>query len=256
MGICKGGAPIDNLEQWKDVAPPKNPEKQWVDERSAMELARAWLEKAPAAMPPEVVAVLRSHPDFSAIRSWIAEPEALQRFDDFPGEPRNTDLAVKVDDEAGAYLLSVEGKADEPFGETIERTLDAARTRLAANPRSNGVRRITQLLEAIVGSPDCERYGNLRYQLLTATAGALCEAERKGCRRAVVLIHEFLTRKTDDQKHDSNAADLDRFVADLSGGHVNRVVPGQLFGPFFVPGYPLTSTRIALYLAKVVRNIR
>jgi hypothetical protein len=41
---------------------------------------------------------------------------------------------------------------------------------------------------------------NLPYQLLTATAGTLREAELRHSTKAILVIHEFRTPKTDDEK--------------------------------------------------------
>jgi hypothetical protein len=66
------------------------------------------------------------------------------------------------------------------------------------SPGSNGITRIEQLAAAVLGPwrKGEPPIGNLHYQLLTATAGALCEAERRGFDRSMLLVHEFHTAKT------------------------------------------------------------
>jgi hypothetical protein len=64
----------------------------------------------------------------------------------------------------------------------------------------------------------------IRYQLLTACAGALCESERRGYNRVLMLVHEFVTDKTSDKNHHRNAADLDAFVKFLSKGAIATVI--------------------------------
>lgn len=98
--------------------------------------------------------------------------------------------------------------------------------------------------------------GELRYQLLTACAGALCEAERRGYSRALMLVHEFVTDKTSDEKHRLNAADLSAFVRRLSGGRTKEIPNGDIRGPFSVPGAPLLQADVQLYVGKVSRNLR
>ena len=71
----------------------------------------------------------------------------------------------------------------------------------------------------------------------------------------MLLIHEFHTDKTDDTKHRENTEDLNRFMAILSGGALSTINEGQLYGPFFVPGKPLLSARVGLYIGKVVRRL-
>lgn len=258
MTIHKANNRITTLADWHEFAPPKQKDIHWVDGRSAMEVARAWLKEAPERMPAEVLAVLEEHPAFGPVFSWSAEPEAKLPFDSFAGETRNSDLAVQVTDKHGSYLLAVEAKADEPFGDTVEKTLADAERRLQENPKSNGIRRLDQLLRALLGGAgdNARQLDGLRYQLLTACAGALCEAERQGYSRTVLLIHEFHTDKTNDTKHRENTEDLNRFVAKLSNGAVTSVKEGQLYGPFFVPGKPLLSARVGLYIGKVIHRLR
>ncbi len=256
MSINKNDRVIDSLEKWRRYAGPKRP-NQWKDERSAKEVARAWLG-AGNKMPEEVVSILSGHPNFGPVLTWVAEPEAKLKFDDFSGETRNSDIAVYVRDTFGLYLLAVEAKADEPFGESVAQTFSKAFERRKKDPNSNGAIRAEQLVLALLGlqMKDSARFGNLRYQLLTACAGALCEAERKGCSRSIMLVHEFITNATTDKKHAKNETDLENFMEQLSNGTVNKVSRGQLYGPFFVHGEPLLKSKVALYIGKVSRNLR
>jgi hypothetical protein len=203
-------------------------------------------------MPTEVVALLESHPAFGPLRSWTAEPEAQLAFDDFPGEPRNTDLLVAVNDAKGEYIVAVEAKADEPFDVTLGDALSNAVERRLGNPRSNGVERICRLAETLFkernrGQPPLSR---LRYQLLTATAGALEAGRRRGVSRVIFLVHEFVTDKTVDKKHAANARDLDLFATRLTGGRITSIEPGALYGPVRLEAYP------ELFIAKAVRRLR
>src|SRR4051812_15458184 len=132
MPIVKNKQEIHSLSDWNRLARPKRPE-HWVHGRSAMELARAWLDDAD--LPGEVRAAIERHGDFGPVRAWSAEPEARLRFDKFAGEPRNTDLLIDAKDMHGRYLIAVEGKADEPFGETVGDALAAALERRIANHR-------------------------------------------------------------------------------------------------------------------------
>jgi len=61
------------------------------------------------------------------------------------------DLAVYARDEHGDFLIAVEAKADESFGETVADALAAAVDRKLENPRSNGVTRVEQLAAALFG---------------------------------------------------------------------------------------------------------
>lgn len=235
LPISKNGIPLTSLSEWKEYAGPKSP-NQWVDGRSAKETARAWLEDEGVSLPTEVSSALSNHSAFGVVQVWRGEPEAKLRFDKFAGEPRNADLVVYAQDSHGQYLIAVEAKADEPFGNSVEDTYAAALTRLQKNDRSNGVTRIERLAMALFGSGkfNIPPLNGIRYQLLTACAGALCESERKGFDRVLILVHEFVTDKTSDNKHRRNAADLDAFVRCLSRGSITTVKSGEICGPVFV----------------------
>jgi hypothetical protein len=167
---------------------------------------------------------------------------------------------VHARDNHGEFLVAVEAKADETFGETVADALAAALDRKMANPRSNGVARIEQLAATILApkAKDTPRIGSVRYQLLTATAGALRAGEARRIRRVIVIVQEFLTRLTQDARHQANDRDLDRFVARVSSGLLKRVEPGVLYGPLGVPGASIHSSPAPplLFIGKAICNLR
>jgi hypothetical protein len=254
MPITKDGVEIKSLSDWEKRAPPKSP-VHWQDGRSAKETARCWLAGGDR-LPPEVSATLESHPAFGPVLSWSAEPEAKLRFDSFSGEPRNSDLVVDAHDAHGHYLIAVEAKADETFGASVAKTLMAAQARLKENPRSKGVERVRNLVSVLLGvpSPGHPKAEGIRYQLLTACAGAICEAERRGCSRALMLVHEFVTDQTTDAGHRHNAWDLDQFLQRISRDTIAGIHPGEIQGP--LTGAPLLDGSVRLYIGKAVRNLR
>lgn len=152
----------------------------------------------------------------------------------------------------------MEAKADETFGATLEGTLSAARRRLDSYPGSKGVVRAEQLARAILGvtADQLDSVGTVRYQLLTVTAAALAEAERRAAERAVVVVHEFVTDRTADDRHRANAEDFNRFVRLLSGEAVTTDTRTGLTGPYIVSGDPLIESPPRLYVGKVSRNLR
>jgi hypothetical protein len=87
MPIKKAGRELSTLEDWERWAGPKSAD-QWVDGRSAKEAARAWLQTPNEDLPTEIVEILASHPAFTPVREWFAEPEVQLRFCQFAGEPR------------------------------------------------------------------------------------------------------------------------------------------------------------------------
>jgi len=257
MTISKNGAVLLTLEDWQRLGGPKKPE-QWVDGRSAKEAARAWLTAESGRMPAEVVAALEGSSAFGSVIGWAAEPEVRLPFDSFDGEPRNTDLLVIARDQHGPYLIAVEAKADEPFSETVSETLVGATERYLKTDRSKGIARVLQLGQALLGPMETgePEIGSLRYQLLTAVAGALCEGERRNIGRVLVLIQEFVTARSRDVRHDHNRKDLNSFVTRLSHGRVKAIGHGEICGPFEVPGAPILRNAPALFIGKVVRRLR
>lgn len=227
--IHKNSTPIASLTDWKTHGKPKSP-SHWVPERSAFEAAREWLDVTSPSLPPGIQDALLSNSAFGEVLSWSAEPEAQIRIDGFRGEPRNCDLLVKAKDSFGEFIIAVEAKADEPFGDTVDDTMSAALERLVANSASKGVERIAALSQSLFGAREGKQanIGSLRYQLLTATAGAVAASVRG---RTVMLVQEFRTGKTSADKHDANGRDLDAFVHRLTRGAVDHCEPGVIYGP-------------------------
>lgn len=258
MKIVKNNQTISTLDDWLNLAGPKKGKDHWQDGRSAKECAICWLNAVPNGIPYEVSNLLASHPDFGNITFIQAEPEAKIPFDGLRGEVRNADIAITANDDQGPIALTVEAKADETFDELVPKVLAAAIERSLKNERSCGIKRIEQLVAALLGpqgkgEPSIQK---IRYQLLTATAGTVSLASRIGAKRAVFIVEEFKTRKTSDKKHEANSQDLNAFVYRLSGGSVKDCPGGMLRGPFTIPGSPLFSTEINLYIGKVVHNLR
>lgn len=182
--IEKDGRRLTSLEEWRSYAPPKG-KTHWKDGRSAKENAHLWLGAAPE-LPSGIAELLRASGIIETLRSWSAEPEARVSFDAL-GEPANLDVLVHSEDENGPAVIGVEAKADEPFGSTVEKTLAAARKRLAGNPRSKGVERILGLAAIFGLDLDRREILELRYHLLTLTAATVAEARRQSAQRAVVM---------------------------------------------------------------------
>lgn len=105
-------------------------------------------------VPSEIQSILTGHRDFGPLGGWQAEPEVRLRFDDFQGEPRNTDLLVCP--QHGQFIIGIEAKADEPFADIVAETFTAALERKLENTNSNGIRRVEQLAGALFVKRDGE----------------------------------------------------------------------------------------------------
>ncbi len=165
---------------------------------------------------------------------------------------------IRTSDEYGPFLIAVEAKADETFGAfASEQLADAVDARMA-NPRSMALARVEDLAKMIlpVRSKGAPALRHIRYQLLTATAGAIAEASRSKVSRAVLLIQEFCSTRTKDTLQNRNHADLEAFVARVSDGSVKNVVEGEVLGPFEIPISQAFSSRPLLYVLKSRCDLR
>jgi hypothetical protein len=204
-----------------------------------------------------MLAALDSHPDTSGLSITDVIAELVTPLDTERGERRNHDLVAVGAAAAGPLLIAVEGRAGESFGDASAGAYYARRFAT----RSRVPHRIANLVGALTGERvDPERNAELHsvlagrgYQLLTAAVGAVLEAARWHCPRAVLLIHEFAnTPPTPKQRVGlpKSKADLDAFVSALSHGAITELAPGRTVGPFPTHRTAFVSGRVSLYVAK------
>lgn len=101
----------------------------------------------------------------------------------------------------------------------------------------------------------------LRYQLVTALAGALIEARTRRCSLAVLIVHEFLSKPeperqikgTNASKVRRNAAAFRRFVEAVAPG--SSYADGALVGPSRIPGGAHVPGEVPFLVGKVTRHI-
>jgi hypothetical protein len=209
-------------------------------------------------VPTEVDAVLRSDPRFSEPVLVEALAEHRTASDTFPGEPRNADLAILGRDQFGSFVVCIEAKADEAFGDRVDATMRAAVKRIAREEPSNAITRAQQLREALL-PPWREgraRFGDLRYQLLTGTAGTLAFAREQGASRAVFLVYELVSPShTTEARLVQNSQDFDAFLSRISDGTFTQLEQGRMFGPVRVPGNGLIPGNVDLFFGKARRPV-
>jgi len=184
-------------------------------------------------------------------------PEYKVRFDNLSGEPRNADLVALGRAAGTSVALSLEAKADESFGEFVSKLLLKAACKIAQEIPTGAIQRVQGLASALLpprqgGNPPL---GELRYQLLTATAGALAFAKQASAQVAVLVIHEFRSDCLSARKLADNQRDLNQFVGRLSGGKWNKVGLGKLVGPIQVRGNSWIPSDVPLYVGKVYRDL-
>lgn len=253
MKINKGNNTINSVDDWRNYAPPKDPKRQWVDGRSAMELAKIWVASGKVVIPPNLLQLLNSIPKFKGVELIEGEPEANIKFDK-RGGPRNADLSILGTLNKENVAITIEAKADEQFGNILcTQTIEAFEEKLIKS-RSQRVERIIDLLISILpphntGLPKLE---TIRYQLLTGIAGTIAYANNINAKDAIFIVHEFHTSKTSQEKIETNTLDLNNFMKRLSNGAVSSIFPGKLYGPFIMPGLPLFDSVPDLYIGKII----
>ena len=232
--VHKGDRPLTTIDQWprRDI--------HWKDGYSAKENARAWIDAAPS-LQPDIAQILAACRGIGPLRQWRAEPEARVAIDTYPGPP-NIDLLLVAEDDYGPVVIAIEAKADETFGQTLDQRARAAAR--ASKPSSKVVDRIGDLLDRFGLDIKQPHVPQLRYQLLTATAAVLTEADRRSSERAVLIVHEFVTPSTHPERRKRNAAALDLFLATALDrqGHLS---PGDVTDPILLMKGPPT-----LYVGK------
>ena len=222
------GAPIASVDDWRHLAAPAGGDKGWKVGRSAYELANAWVGGDAPAIPDGLVALLESAPRTASFAPGLARPEAKIQLDDFRGNTRNADLLLHGTSHGVRTLVTVEAKADEPFGRTIGDEVQG----VADKPASNLPKRISALSALLFG--EGVDAGSVRYQLVHGLAATVLQAQRRDADQAIFVIHQFRTSETVDAKIETNHDDLRSFLTHLG---VDDVAPGQLQG-VEIPGAP------------------
>jgi hypothetical protein len=241
--ISKNDENIITVDDWFRFSPPKMGIRHWKDGRSAKELAKAWLETGKPKMPQELENILQSHP---LTRNFVPEfviPEYVTSLDNFFGGQRNHDLIISGLSDDKKVLVSVEAKADEPFGELICNVG-------SKNPNSKIPQRLELLKNSIFGRTTDDVIGNVRYQLLTGVAGALIEAKNRGAGISVFIVHEFISKALDYKKIDQNLDDFEYFVRILSRKTDWLIQSDELIEIDGIPGGEFVPGDIKLLIGK------
>jgi hypothetical protein len=207
MGLFHvGGITIEKPE---DIIPfLGKPDLHWKKEYSAYELAYSWVRAD--GFPPRVRAALDEVPEFRGANIVQAE---FERQTDLRTRGRNsqTDLMVHVHAPAGDFVIGVEGKVDEAFGETVGVWLQDKNTRHT---------RLNALCAVLALDPD--NVGSLRYQLFHRTVAAIFEAQAYNYRQAVMLVHSFSPTKRWLSDFHAFASALG--IADDLDGHISAPI--------------------------------
>ena len=211
------GQRISNLMEWRSrIFDGTSKEKDWKKGRSAYSLAEFIMERQGAAyLETRMSSVLSQH-----VKLEQATPEYLAKFDSYPGNPSNLDLGITGHVEwlpgNASLFVGVEAKVDETFGSTVRSRYSSAMNRRDAGKRTNAPERVKGLLSkyfSVRGSPDSSRFADVRYQLLTGTAGTVAAPGEV----SVFYILVFRTSMYDERKGLSNLRDYESFIGAACG---------------------------------------
>ena len=149
-----------------------------------------------------------------------ATPEFLAKFDCYPGNPSNLDLGITGHVERSSLrsslFVGVEAKVDETFGNTVRGRYSSAIETRRRGQSTNAPERVKGLLSkyfSVQGSPDSSRFADVRYQLLTGTAGTV--AAQGEVSAFYILV--FRTSMYDERRGLSNLRDYESFIEAARG---------------------------------------
>jgi hypothetical protein len=186
-----------------------DPIKHWRPDHSALELATSWIGAGGIpAQVAEVLASCDSYANFRLVEAFFEREVDLGT----KGRPSQTDLLALVQLADGYGVITVEGKAREPFGPLVSEWNDGPGKQ----------ERLDDLCLQL--GLDAAGVGGLRYQLLHRTVSALLEARRYGAREALMLVHSFDPKNTSLDAYQAFAAalELDNAVANAITGPTAR----------------------------------
>ncbi len=174
--IPKVYIPTTGPDDWQRFL--ADPAKQWRTGFSAKTLAYCW-ECANGGLPNEIASMLRPHG--GEVELLLAIPEYRVAL---PGASRGesqSDIFALARAGHRTFAITVEGKVNEPFSETVgdwlQTASDGKRERLAF---------ICDLLGLTLPLPD-----HIHYQLLHRTASAVIEVRRFKTDAAAMIVHSF-----------------------------------------------------------------
>jgi hypothetical protein len=238
-----------SINTWQEWTRPKK-DYQWKTGRSALELARAWFRQDTPQPPKELLSLLHSSKRLSNLKLISGIPELVTALLE-RGEGRNHDLALNGNTDREQVTITIEAKADEPFGnDTILEYWSKAIKRRERGESTRVPERIEQLLSLV--DPDTPvnqtKWKDIRYQLLTALCGTIIQAQIDGSSLAVLVVHVFDTELIEADKHAHNHNELELFLSVLADKPM-IVENGKMYDGFRVNG-------IDLMVGKVVTTLR
>lgn len=234
---------ILTVNEWLEHCPPADPKKQWVDKRSAKEMAKFWTN-------------IKKQNDFLMFLETAnkdiffdyALPEISTKFDNYKS-PRKTDLCIFAKIRNERVLISIEGKSDENFGKNyIDKEWVISINEKIKKKGSKKLDRLIELYKRFNNEPN---FIKLRYQLTYWLAGSIDEAIRTKIDTVFLIVQEFHSEIANKEKIEVNREDLDSFVSFITNSSYEGINNNEIIGPIknqFTKG-------IKMYIGKFQENI-
>ncbi len=226
-----------SVDKWRQHCPPVSPTLQWVDKRSAKEMAKFWTDIGKRG---EFLMFLRSVK--KDLTFDYALPEIATKFDAYKS-PRKNDLCLYATYETQRALISIEGKSDEQFGKRVADEWSKSILEKISKPNSKKLDRIIELYQRFECNPD---FLKLKYQLTYWLAGAIDGAIRNDIDIVFLIVQEFYSDLIKERKVTNNQHDLDFFLSFISNSFFKKVRNNEIIGPI---NNPFTK-QIDLYIGK------
>ena len=175
--IAEHYLPSIGIEDWQKLYSQGNFQKG----KSAFEVASSW-ERSKPHLPQEISALFDSQPEL-----LIATPEHETPLKGI-GKGSQSDVLAFVRINGDTCAMTVEGKVEESFNETIDSWLKRASSERSKENRETRLEYLSEVL-GIQYPPD----GKIHYQLLHRTAAAVIEGSqsRFNVDCAVMLVQSF-----------------------------------------------------------------
>lgn len=158
---------INSVDEWYQYAPPSKGSVHWKDGKSAKELAKFIIENDGGNRILKYLGIC-----FDGV--VICYPEHNTSLP-YKGRGRSHDLLLVAED--NSFLIGVEAKTDESFGEYCNSIKNLTENRKA---------RTKELCDIVFSDKNFD-ISNLRYQLLSATAGTLIESKNRAIKNTYFL---------------------------------------------------------------------
>lgn len=214
------GKAVQSTEEWEVLCPPLGHSEQWVDNRSAKELAKSVFE---TGTMPNIINEVLSDMKISLPSEMWGVPEKPTILTWGLSGKRKHDLWLY--NIQSNVAISIEAKTDESFDRKIYQKR-AASSKKNSDGGVNMNTRLDGILDFVYQGNPPKNKEELHYQLLSATAGAIIEAKHNNISRVAVVFLVFKSDMLSTRKLNNNEKAWKFFCDSLSidyfGGMIQR----------------------------------